>query len=213
MLERETETQAERGHYAYRQTVLVEELGKNGALGGTYREVREVIFTPQGERHESEVGRPVNRLERLRMTDEDFADIRNIQPFLFTREQLFLYETKFRGEEKVAQYDCWVLEVKPRQLLQGQRLFEGMIWVHQGDYSVLQMEGRAVPQIYGRKEENLFPRFTTVRKLVDGKYWFPDKTYGDEVLPFRNGPLRMRLKIDYSGYKRFGAESTIRFER
>ncbi len=212
MLDRETATQAERDHYSYRQTVLVEELSNNGAKRGEYREKREVIFTPGGERHESAIGKPFHGLDRLRMTEEDFADIRNIQPFLFTRDQMFLYEVKFRGEESVGEHACWVMEVKPRQLLQGQRLFEGMVWVLQSDYSVLRMEGRAVPQVFRRKEENLFPRFVTVRKLVDGKYWFPHRTAGDEVLPFRNGPLRMRLQIDYADYKRFGAESSIRFD-
>lgn len=212
VLERETETQAARANYAYRQSVLVEELNTKGQKKGEYREVRDVIFSPTGERTEQTVKKPWNSLDRLKMTDEDFADIRDVQPFLFTREQLILYETKFRGEEKVAEYPCWVVEIKPRQILQGQRLFEGLIWVHQADFSVLQMEGRAVPQIYGRKQENLFPRFTTVRKLVDGKYWFPDKTDGDDVLQFSGGPLRMKLKIDYSDYKKFGAESTVTFD-
>lgn len=31
-------------------------------------------------------------------------------------------------------------------------------------------------------------------------------------LPFRTGALRMRLEIHYADYKRFGAESTIKFE-
>ncbi|MDX1979383.1 MAG: hypothetical protein SFV51_03880 [Bryobacteraceae bacterium] len=212
VLERETETQAVRANYAYRQSVVVEELETSGRKRGEYREIREVIFTPEGNRHEQMVKKPSNTLERLRMSDEDFQDIRDIQPFLFTRDQLHLYQTRFRGEETIAQYSCWVLEVKPRQILQGQRLFEGLVWVHQADFSVIQMEGRAVPQIYGRKEENLFPRFMTVRKLVDGNYWFPDRTVGDDILPFRTGPLRMRLKIEYSAYKRFAAESTIKFE-
>lgn len=58
--------------------------------------------------------------------------------------------------------------------------------------------------------ENLFPYFTTFRTLVDGKYWFPRTTLADAVLPFRSGPLRMR--IDYENYRRFAVDSTIRFE-
>ena len=30
------------------------------------------------------------------------------------------------------------------------------------------------------KAENLFPRFTTIRKPVDGKHWFPVYTYADD---------------------------------
>jgi hypothetical protein len=57
--------------------------------------------------------------------------------------------------------------------------------------------------------ENLFPRFTTVRKPVDGKNWFPVYTLADDTLEFRTGPQRERLRIEYSDYHRFGAESTF----
>jgi hypothetical protein len=71
------------------------------------------------------------------------------------------------------------------------------------------MEGQAVPQIRTTKTENLFPRFTTVRRPLDGKHWFPVYTYADDTLHFRTGPQRERLRIAYSAYKRFGAESTL----
>jgi hypothetical protein len=32
------------------------------------------------------------------------------------------------------------------------------------------------------------------------------------VLPFRSGPQRIRLRIGYGDYRRFGAESRVRFE-
>jgi hypothetical protein len=35
------------------------------------------------------------------MTDEDFQDIRGIQPFVMTEDQLWNYETKFRGDEGI----------------------------------------------------------------------------------------------------------------
>jgi hypothetical protein len=71
------------------------------------------------------------------------------------------------------------------------------------------MQGQAVPQIRTMKSENLFPRFTTIRKPVDGKHWFPVYTYADDTLQFRTGPQRELLRIAYSEYKRFGAESTL----
>jgi hypothetical protein len=59
------------------------------------------------------------------------------------------------------------------------------------------------------REENLFPRFTTIRKPVDGKHWFAIFTYADDTLEFRTGPLRERLSIGYTNYRRFGATSTF----
>jgi len=211
ILTRESETEAARGQYAYRQSVKIEELEVRGRKRGEYREKRDIVFTPEGLRFEQMIGKPFNSLDRLRLTDEDFRDIREVQPFLFTREQLMLYQTQYKGEEEVQGIPCWVLEVRPRQILQGQRLFEGLVWVHQEQFAVIRLAGRAVPQVLNRKSENLFPRFLTTRREVDGKYWLPEKTVADDVLEFRAGPLRMRMEIEYSQYKRFSAESTIRF--
>lgn len=209
----ETATQAARAQYDYRQTVVFAELNAQGAETGEYREVRDVILSPEHERTERMIGKPLMTLQRLKLTEEDFQDIRGIQPFVLTEDQLWNYETKFRGDETMDGVDCWVLEVHPRQILQGQRLFDGMLWADKKDYSVVRIEGQALPQILSRKSENLFPHFTTVRDLIDGRHRFPVYTYADDVLPFASGPLRVRLTIRYSQYKRFGAQSVIHFEK
>ena len=211
VVQRETATEAERAHYTYRQTVTVVELPERGQSGGEYHEVREVIFSPSGERTEQMVGRPTNTLRRLQMTPEDFADVRDIQPMMLTEDRMSLYQFTPKGEENIDNINCWVLQVRPRQILAGMRLFEGAVWVDQRDFSIIRSEGRAVPQIYSTRSqrENLFPAFTTVRTKV-GSYWFPVLTEGVDTLPFRTGPVRMKLSIRYRNYKRFGAESAIR---
>lgn len=209
--ERATEARLAREHYTYRQTVTVQELSAAGVVEGEYREVRDVVFSPGGERSEKFVGKPGSGLKRLKLTDEDFRDMREVQPFLFDSDQLFSYETKSKGEETIEGVACWVLQVGPRQILAGQRLFEGLIWVDQQDASIVRTEGRAVPQLRGGREENLFPHFTTVWERVNG-YRFPALTYGDDTLDFRAGPQRIRLTIRYADYKRFTAESVIKFK-
>lgn len=210
--QRELETERERQNYAYRQTVVVEELDGRGVRAGEYREVRDIIFSPQGERTEKFIGSPLRSLKRLVLTEEDFRDLREVQPMLFTPDQLWIYETRFRGEEKVGDIDCWVLQIRPRQILAGQRLFDGLFWVSKRDCSIVKSEGQAVPEIRRTKSENLFPRFTTLRSPVGGKYWFPLQTYGDDSLEFRTGPQRIRLEVLYANYRRFSAESMIRFQ-
>ena len=210
---RATEARLAREHYAYRQTVLVEEVSGSGAREGDYREVREVVFSPEAERSEKLVGKPVQRLAHLKLTEEDFRDIREVQPFLFDQDQLWAYETKAKGEETMDDVDCFLLQVRPRQILAGQRLFDGLLWVSKKDFSIVRTEGKAVPETHSKSgQENLFPRFTTIWKPIDGGYWFPVHTYADDTLDFRVGPQRMRLTIRYSDYKKFGAESTIKFE-
>ena len=209
---RESQTLVERNEYAYRQSVRLQEMSERGAAQGEYREVRDVIFSPTKERTEKVVEEPRVTLKNLKMTEEDFRDIREIQPFVLVEEFLPIYETKFRGEEIMDGIDCWVLLVRPRQILQGQRLFDGLLWIQKRDYSIIRSEGQAVPQIVSMKQENLFPRFTTVRKPFHDNFWFPVYTYADDTLNFRSGAQRIKLTIRYSGYQKFGTESSIKFE-
>ena len=206
---RETETEAERNEYMYRQTFTLDELDEHGGVRGQYKEIRDIIFSPAHERSEELVGTPDNRMKNLVLTEEDFHDIRDIQPLVLTEDRLWNYETKPRGDETMDGVNCWVLQVRPRQILEGQRFFDGIIWVDKKEYNIVRMEGRAVPRIRTMKSENLFPRFTTVRRPVDGKHWFPTYTFADDVLQFRTGGQRERLRITYSNYKRFGAVSTF----
>lgn len=209
--QRATETRRARGQFTYRQTVSIEEVTPTGARAGEYREVREVVFSPQAERTEQMVGKPLQTLQRLKLTEEDFRDIREVQPFLFDADQLWFYETRYKGEETIDGVDCYVLQVRPRQILAGQRLFDGLVWASQKDYSIVRTEGKAVPEIRSMKNENLFPRFTTIWAPVDGELRFPVFTHADDTLDFRVGPQRIRLTIRYSNYQRFAAETTIKF--
>ena len=212
--DREAKNLDERSHYAYRQEVVLEDFPRR-VPSGRYHEVRDIIFSPAGERTERAVGETQSNLSRLILTPEDFADIRNIQPLLLTPEMLPRYEVRFRGEESIDGHDCWVLQVRPRQILQGMRLFDGMLWAEKSGLNIVRSEGQAVPPVYSRTDgkdtENLFPRFVTTRAQIDG-LWFPMLTFADDTLPFRTGPLRVKMTIRYKDYKRFGAESKITFD-
>ena len=146
MAHRETPTETERNEYTYRQGLTIDELDDHGGARGQYKETRDVIFSPQHDRTEQMIGNPSNGLKNLILTEEDFQDIRNIQPLVLTEDRLWNYETKFRGDETMDEVDCWVLQVRPRQILQGQRFFDGMIWVDKKEYNIVRMEGQAVPR-------------------------------------------------------------------
>jgi len=212
-VERESATAQAQSNYTYRQSVTVDEFDNRGAIAGSYWEQRDIIFSPTQERTEKMVGQPFQNLHRIGLTDEDFRDIRDVQPFLLTKDQTFLYETRYRGEETMDGVDCYVIQIRPRQILQGQRLFDGLLWVEKKDYSIIRSEGQAVPQIRTTKYENLFPHFTTIREKVDGDFWFPVITYGDDTLYFATGPQRIRLMIRYSQYKKFTTDSKVVFDK
>ena len=202
---------AERAKYTYRQSFKLWEYRK-GMPAGFYREVRDIVFTAGGERDEKFIEGPRNNLERLRLTAEDFQDLREINPFVLTADSLWRYAVKYKGVELLDGVECYVYRVAPRQILDGQRFFEGVIWIGIEQAQVIRVSGRPVPQLHRIEESNLFPGFTTFYEPVDGKFWFPVKTLADDVLPFPSGGVRVRHEIEYTDYKRFSAESTVAFE-
>ena len=205
----EAENEKARNDYTWRQTFVLEEVDGKGFRTGVYKEIRDILFSPEGKRVE-QLTEKSDALTHIKLTDEDFQDLREVQPLLLTTERFFMYETQFKGEETAEDVDCWVLSVRPRQILDGQRLFDGLIWVSKADQAIVKAEGEAVPQVHGLKNENLFPHFTTLRRKVDG-HWFPVSTQGDDTLAFHTGPQRERITIRYENYKRFSTETTIKF--
>src|SRR5205809_965773 len=74
--------------------------------------------------------------------------------------------------------------------------------------------GKTVPDIRKKNNENLFPKFTTWREQVDGKYWFPAYTKADDTLHFRQAlqDVHIRETIKYTDYKRFGSKVTVTYQ-
>lgn len=204
--------ETELGNYTYRQTFEFFELDKKGGPRGHYKETRDILFTPAGERTEEFVRRPVNTLQSMRLTEEDFRDLRDVQPFVLNEDNLWNYEATYKGIESVDGEICYVYRLQPRQVLDGMRLLDGMMWVSREHEQVVRVAGKPVPQIYRESGDNLFPRFTTIYRPVDGKFWFPVKTVAKDTLAFRSGLQRVQYMIDFEGYKRFTAESSVQFE-
>ncbi len=201
---------AMRDQYTFRQRFQFEELSTGGQRMGVYQEEREVVFSPDKGRDEVLAKLPSNSLKRIRLTDEDFHDVREIQNFLFTEDVLWLYQIRFQGEEQVEGEPCWVMRVSPRNLLDGMRFFEGVLWVSKTDEEIVQASGHAVPEIRTTQHENLFPAFTTIRQRIDG-HWMPVRTVADDNLNYSSGRQRVRLQVHFADYRRFGADSSIAF--
>jgi hypothetical protein len=199
-----------RDDFTYRQKVHIKELSQQGGQTGDYFEIRDVLFSPETGSTEEFVKGPRDRLKRISLTEEDFRDIREVQNFLLTADRLWLYRTRFKGSEEIGGIDCWVFDVSPRQILAEMRFFDGLVWVSKEDETIIRMSGKAVPEQRTSTSENLFPRFTTMREKIDG-VWLPVLTFGDDDLTFASGYQRLRIEIEYSNYKRFGAESEIKF--
>jgi len=93
---------------------------------------------------------------------------------------------------------------------QGQRYFQGIVWVDDRDLQIVKSYGRGVG-LLKRNEDNQFPKFETYREQIDGKYWFPTYTIANDTLHFRENDVRIRQTVRYEDYKQFRADTTITF--
>lgn len=206
-----SETWKARDNYTYRQSLTLQEVDHRDLVVGEYHEIREVTFSPNGARYEKTVGTPQNTLTRIKLTPEDFADIRSVEPFFLTLGTAWLYKLEYKGQETVDGMPCYVVHIAPKQILSGQRYYDGLLWARKSDYAVVRTEGQAVPQIETTTQQNLFPHFTTIWRDVEG-WMFPFETLADDTLFFKDWPQRIRITIRYVNYKKFGVQSTLTFQ-
>ena len=205
---KEKEFQTARENYTYRQIVKVQELSPDGEVRGTYHMEEDIMFTQDGKRFEKVVYAPLSTLRAISISPEDERDLRSVQPFVLTTDDLHKYDVKYMGRQNVDELSTYVFMVSPKRMEKGERYFQGQIWVDDRDLQIVKTYGKAVPDIRKKGQENLFPRFETYREQIDGKYWFPTWTGADDTLHFSSGPQRIRMIVRYEDYKQF--RSTIK---
>jgi hypothetical protein len=206
---KESEFRKARESYTYRQSVKMEELDGSGRVQGKWEIVSDIVFGPNKQRTEKVVYAPVNTLHLI-LTPQDEQDLRSVQPFVLTTEDVGKYDVRYVGKQKVDEIDCYQFTVKPKTMLKGERYFEGDIWVDDRDLQIVKTYGKGVG-LLKKGEDNQFPRFETYREQIDGKYWFPTYTRANDTLHFKDSSQRIRMVVKYENYKRFGAETNITF--
>ena len=215
---KEKEFKEAREKYTYREDVRMQTIDDSdgkAAVSGEYREVFDVTFDPQGRHLENVVLAPQSTLTAISMSPEDLQDIRHGYPFVLTSDELGDYNVLYVGQQQEDELHCYVFDIAPKKIdpKSKQRFFQGRAWVDDQDFQIVKVYGKRVPDIRTKHDENVFPKFTTWREQVDGKYWFPAYTLTDDTLHFRIGPdVHVRQVIKYTDYQRFGASSTITYQ-
>jgi hypothetical protein len=207
---KEAEFQRARGNYTYRQTARVQELDEGGTPVGKWEEVADIVFTPEGKRSEKVVRAPMATLRNLQLDPGDIQDLRDVQPFVLTTNELPKYNVRYVGREQVDEIGCYVFAVKPKKLEKGQRYFEGQVWVDDKDLQIVKSYGRGVG-LLRKGADNQYPKFETYREQIDGKYWFPTYTIANDTLQFQTGPQKIKMMVKYEDYKQFKSDITIKY--
>jgi hypothetical protein len=205
--ERESEFKRERDNFTYTQTFLFQTLDMDGQPDGEYRLISDILFTPAGKRYEHVVEAPVSTITRLIFTQEDEDDLRNIQPFVLTSDQLPKYDVKYVGREQVDELGTYVFEVAPKKVEKKERYFQGRVWVEDRDLNIVKSSGK-VAYMEKKGSDQQFPHFETYRENIEGKFWFPTYTRANDVLHFKTNDVPIHMVVRYEKYKRFG--STIK---
>ena len=200
----ESVTREARLRYSYKQEVLVQTLsGKD--VTGEFHELTNVSYDEKGKRQESVAFAAQSSLRGIALTPEDMEDIRVFMPLLLTREDLPQYNLTYTGQQHVDDLDTYVFHIEPKKEEKDHRYFQGRIWVDAQDFQIVKVCGKSGPEKIPKKKNqqpDLRPTFVTYRQLVDGRYWLPAYTRSDETLHFKEGPVRVRETVKYSGYKR-----------
>jgi hypothetical protein len=203
--QRESEFKIARGNYTYSQSVLVRASDTQGRDGGRFELNSDIIFTPDGKRIERVTYAPQSTLTMISLTPQDMKDLENIQPFVLTTEELPKYNVEYAGRERVDSLDTYRFNVGPKKIEKDQRYFQGVIWVDERDLAIVKSDGKAVPDIVEKGQENRFPRFVTYRENIEADFWFPTYTRADDTIRFSSGDIRVQMTVRYRNYKRFGA--------
>lgn len=204
--EKESEFKIERGNYTYTQTVSVQTIDEDNRPDGEFREVSEVVFSPDGKRLPDKVTfAPQSTLQRISLSPQDLDDVRNVQPFVLNAEDLPKYNVTYVGRQQMDDLSTYVFDVAPKTIEKNQRYFQGRVWVDDKDLQIVMSDGKAVPDIINKRNENVFPRFRTYRQNIEKGYWFPVYTRADDFLHFSSGDVHIRMTIRYSDYKRYGS--------
>src|SRR5271166_3389160 len=188
-----------RDQYTYRQSIKVQ-TRDGDTVTGEYQESFDVLYDDKGHRIENVVFAPQSSLENggLSLDEGDVQDFRNRLPFVLTSEEVPEYNILYVGQQQEDTLHCYVFDIAPKQIVGKKRYFQGRIWVDDRDFQIVKTYGKTVPDIKpGKNDEQLFPKFTTWRQQVDGRYWFPAFSRGDEELHFKSGDVHIRQIVKF----------------
>jgi hypothetical protein len=206
---KESEFAKAREAYLYKQVTKLHEFdpGRKRIIG-RYETTADWVFVNR-KRTERVTYAPPQTLQNLILEPEDLQDMRDTLPFVLTTEDLPDYDVRYLGHELLDEVTCYVFAVKPKRIEPGRRYFSGMVWVDDETLQIVKSYGRGAGK--KRNANSQYPKFETYREQVDGKYWFPTYTVSNDTLVFPDSSVPIRLSIKYTDYKRFGAESDIKF--
>ena len=203
---KETEVEAIRRRYTFRQNIKAQTLDTDGKMVSEFQQVSDMRYDDKTGWIKTVVFAPQ---PSLKMSKEDMEDLETRQAFTIGTNELREYNVTYVGQQRLDELHCYAFDVAPKQMEKNHRYFQGRIWVDEHDFQIVKNTGKSVPDIRiqhrKRVDENLFPKFTTWRELIEGKYWFPTFSSADDTLHFVHNDEHIKEVLKFADYKLAGA--------
>lgn len=203
-------------NYTYTESVLVQSLDGDGNPTGSYQQTNNIVYLPGagGGRQIVCTYCPQPNLQAVSITQDDINDMFDMNMYTFSADELPQYNVTYLDHQPLDEITAFVFRIQPKHIVKGQRYFDGVVFVDDHSLMIVKSIGRVVPNQRDKHGNltNVFLPFTVWRKEVDGKYWFPAYTLMQGEIPPMNGsvvPVPMRMVLQFTNYKRFGATSRI----
>jgi hypothetical protein len=193
-----------RTHFTYKKTIRIQEFGLDGKPAGEYVLVLEPARDPDGQIYEKVVQRPESTLQHFFLRSEDLDGLQRIPAFPLTTAQLAKYDLKYLGKEQVDEVNCYIFQVKPKDLERQKAYFDGVVWVDAQYLEVVKTYGQWVTDLGPTHmvADLPFSLFETYRDNVQGKYWFPSYSRSDDTLDLKNGQqIPVRIVVKWTDFK------------
>ena len=91
-------------------------------MQGKWEITSDIIFGPNKQRIEKVVYAPMITLRNLTLTPQDEQDLRNVQPFVLTTDDIGKYDIHYVGKQNADEIPCYLFTVKPKNDGQGRAL-------------------------------------------------------------------------------------------
>ena len=163
--------------YDFVQTIRIEEQSNPG---GKFTVTGEEYTRPDGQRF-WRVVKPAE--STLKLTHYSFEDVRTITTlpiFFLTTDQIANYDFLYAGQQKLDELNTYVFQVKPKQLSRTQRFFQGVVFVDDHDFAIVETYGKFVTEVIEEGAKLPFSLFETYRENFQDRYWLPTYTTSDE---------------------------------
>lgn len=199
---KEDEYLAAAAGFTYKKTVRLEEFGPDGKLSGEMTLVMEAKPGPDGKLYERTVQRPQSTLHYIQMGPEDFSRLARMPEFPLTTGQLSKYDLKYLGKEQVDEINCYIFQVKPKEVERAHYYFDGIVWVDDEYLEIVKTYGKWVNDLGDTRTPTMpFSIYETYRENVEGKYWLPDYMRSDDTLNLKDQNIPVRLVVKWTDYK------------